>query len=321
MLFYRFVSLLRADTNLTLADSMSTLARGACCRCRAWRSTGARSAAQARFVATAPRPHTVRRGARAPPTMQMLTSVDPVIRVVQAERRTVVLFQGPTSRLWYSAGVASFVGALAAGGLWLIRWTYELPTELPYFVFPTYVIIAVAMSGIATYGASALLWRLSSIEAVPASAGRRHAHLRVRGKFLPLPWARDRVFRLELGDGSLSEKLHPVVCELQDAARARRAPLTDGLPEWVIFWPIILPARAIDRVWLVFFRWFKFIVLRIGVVYLDAHGQKWKIDARRWLLEDGKGASARHGAPADAASHRPPDSSYVGGARGLDRRV
>ncbi|KAF2202914.1 hypothetical protein GQ43DRAFT_479516 [Delitschia confertaspora ATCC 74209] len=214
-------------------------------------------------------------------------SVDPVLRTVEATRKTVLLYKARPRRL-YTFVVYAFACSLVGGGLWTLNWRYELPKDLPFFVGPTYVMVAFILMGLGLYVFTAPVSRCASIEAIPGAFGGP-AQLRITARYVPLPIMKPKVIIANIGEATISEKTYPVVRELQEAERARRAKVTEGLEGvFILFRWMEIFARATEQKWTSFFLRFKFTVLRFGNVALEVQDRKWKIDCGAYLLEDGK---------------------------------
>ncbi|KAF2021954.1 hypothetical protein BU24DRAFT_488268 [Aaosphaeria arxii CBS 175.79] len=222
--------------------------------------------------------------ARASPTNRFVIS-DPVLRAVQQTRQPVLLYRAE-NRTLYTFGVYAFACSLVGAGLFTLRWGNELPRDLPFFVQPTYFVVSFIMLGIAAYIFSSPVSRCRSIEVIPGTLGGP-VQLRIRARILP--FFKDQVIVSPFGEVTLDQKTYPVSRELQEAQRARKQSITDGLEGMFIIprmWEI--SARFLEQKWTSFFLRFKFAVLRFGIVYIEAFDRKWKIDCTGYLLEDGK---------------------------------
>ena len=214
--------------------------------------------------------------------------MDPVLRTVEATKEAVVLYKAPPKRLYFF-GVYAFACGLVAGGLYTLKWRYELPKDLPFFVGPTYTVVGFILMAMGLYVFTAPVSRVASMEVIPNVFGGP-LQLRITTRYVPLPFIKPNVFYANIGEATISEKTHPVVRELQEAERARRASVSEGLEGMFIIprlWEIL--ARATEQKWTSFFLRFKFAVLRFGNVALEIDGKKWKIDCTGYLREDGKG--------------------------------
>ncbi|KAF2476475.1 uncharacterized protein BDR25DRAFT_321928 [Lindgomyces ingoldianus] len=220
-----------------------------------------------------------------PPSGSFLSS-DPVLRAVGVSGAPILLYRSPPRQL-YMLGVYALACSTVAGGLYLWRWRYDLPKDLPFFVGPTYTVCSLMLLGIGAYIFSAPVSRCISIEIVPSVLGRP-PQMRIKAQQVPF-FMRERVILTNIGEPLISEKTLPVVRELQEAERARRQNISEGLEDIFIatrFW--ILVERFFSQKWTSFFLRFKFTILRFGNVKIDVQGQKWKIDCSGYLLEDGK---------------------------------
>jgi hypothetical protein len=217
------------------------------------------------------------------------TSTEPVIRAVQATRQPVLLYKAPDKRL-YMIGVYVLASSLVAGGLFTLRFRYELPKDLPFFVGPTYVVVAIIMLGIAGYIFSAPVARCSSIELIPSTLGGATVQLRIKAR--TIPFSSEKTIVAMIGDATINEKTWPVRQELMEADRARKQSIANDLRGMFIvrrMWEI--SARWLDQKWTSFFLRFKFAVLRFGIVHLKVHGNSWKIDCSGYMREEGQGMS------------------------------
>ncbi|KAF2751918.1 hypothetical protein M011DRAFT_491409 [Sporormia fimetaria CBS 119925] len=211
---------------------------------------------------------------------------DSVMRAVVNTKHPAVLYRAPDRRL-YMLGVYGLAFSLVAGGLWTLRFRYQLPEGLPFFVGPTYVVVAFLMLGIAGYIFSAPVARCTSIELIPSTISRTPVQLRI--KVRSLPFLNDQVIIADLNQVSVAEKLNPVTLELLEADRARHQSLSEGLENYGLInygWEV--SARWIEQKWTSFFLRFKFAVLRFGIVKLKVNDEKWKVDCSGFLLEDGQ---------------------------------
>lgn len=214
-------------------------------------------------------------------------SADPVIRSVLKTGEPVLLYKAPSRQL-YTVGVYGFACSLVGAGLYTLKWRYELPTELPFFVGPTYVLVGGIMLAIGAYIFSAPVARCMSIELIPASWGGANVQLRIRAR--TVPFYKDKIILAAIGEPTVNEKTFPVARELIEADRARKQDITEGLRGMFIvrrMWEI--GARWLDQKWTSFFLRFKFAVLRFGIVKLYIDGDTWKIDCSGYMLENGKG--------------------------------
>jgi hypothetical protein len=212
---------------------------------------------------------------------------DPVMRAVLTTKQPLLLYKAPDRRA-YMFGVYVFACSLVAGGLLTLKFRYTLPKDLPFFVGPTYVLVGFIMLGIGAYIFSAPVARCSSIELIPSTIGGAGVQLRIKARMLP--FIPDKTIIARLGEVTVNEKTHPVTKELIEADRARKQDITEGLRGMFIlrrYWEIA--ARFLDQKWTSFFLRFKFSVLRFGIVPLNVHGDKWKIDCSGYLREDGQG--------------------------------
>lgn len=224
--------------------------------------------------------------AAARPSARQFALTDPVLRAVQQTGKPVLLYKAPKKQI-YMIGVYGLACGLVAGGLFTLRWRYELPTDLPFFVGPTYVLVGVIMLAIGAYIFSAPVARCSSIEVIPSVLGGP-MQLRVRARIVPM--LKEKVIFANIGEATVDQKMMPVVRELLEADRARNQDVTEGLEGMFItrrMWEIA--ARWMEQKWTSFFLRFKFAVLRFGIVYINVHDRKWKVDCTGFLLEDGKG--------------------------------
>lgn len=212
---------------------------------------------------------------------------DPTIRAVQASRKPVLLYQAPDRRL-YMIGVYGLAGGLIGAALWTLRWSNELPKDLPPFVKPTYIVVAMIMFAIGNYIFTAPVRRCTSIELIPNILGGSGVQLRIKAR--TVPFLKDRVIVANVGEVTIREKTLPVTQELIEAERARRQRVSEGLEGVFITrraWEITL--RLIEQKWMSFFLRFKFAVLRFGIVKMNVQGDTWKIDCEGYMREDGKG--------------------------------
>ncbi|KAF2264327.1 hypothetical protein CC78DRAFT_533193 [Lojkania enalia] len=213
-----------------------------------------------------------------------LMSSDPVLRTIEATKKPILLYQAPTRR-FYNITVYGFALSLVGSALFLLRWRYELPKDLSFFVGPTYVVVAIIMLGIAGYIFSAPVSRCSSIEIVPVLRGP----LQLRVKARIAPFLSEQIIESNIGDATLSEKTSQIVAELREAERARTQDINQGLEGMFItqrFWEWL--ARFMEQKWNSFFLRFKFAVLRFGTVSITVEDRKWKIDCSGYMLEDGR---------------------------------
>jgi hypothetical protein len=181
--------------------------------------------------------------------------------------------------------------ATIAAGLYTLRFRYTLSDDLPFFVGPTYVVVAIILLAIGSYIFTAPVSRCTSIELIPNIAGGSGVQFRIKARTLPM--TTDRVIFASLGEATIREKTKPVALELSEADRARTQSLRDGLEDMFIarrMWE--LAARWIDQKWTSFFLRFKFAVLRFGIVPMTVDGSKWKIDCSGYLLEEGQGTNS-----------------------------
>ena len=141
--------------------------------------------------------------------------------------------------------------------------------------------------GTGAYAFTAPVMRASSLELLPALRG---GTLRVRIKARVAPMLEEKVIFANLGEVTMSEKTVPLVRELNEAERARRQNVSEGLEDMFIIrrgWN--MTARLLDQKWTSFFLYFKFAVLRFGVTKIGVNGERWKLDCSEYLLEDGQG--------------------------------
>ncbi|KAF2192745.1 hypothetical protein K469DRAFT_717336 [Zopfia rhizophila CBS 207.26] len=222
------------------------------------------------------------------PSYGSFISMDPVLRMVEATKAPVLLYKAPQRRL-YMAGVYALACGLVAGGLFTLRWRYELPKDLPFFVGPTYVLVGFIMLAIGAYIFTAPVHRCVSLEVIPSAFGGP-VQLRITTRFVPIPYiSKDKVIIANIGEATLSEKTLPVVRELLEADRARKADISEGLKGVFIirrWWEML--ARLTEQKWTSFFNRFKFAVLRFGIVFIDVQGGKYKIDCTGYMRENGK---------------------------------
>ncbi|KAF2110157.1 hypothetical protein BDV96DRAFT_584478 [Lophiotrema nucula] len=211
---------------------------------------------------------------------------DPVLREVELLKKPVLIYKAPR-RLLRNLTTYGLACTLVGGGLWTLQWRYELPKDLPYFVGPTYVLVAFIMLAIAGYIFSAPVGRCSSIEVIPTLRGP--TQLRIRAKIVPFPYPPEREIIVNLANVTLSEKTGQIVAELKEADRARRQNISEGLEGMFITrrgWELL--ARFIEQKWTSFFLMFKFNVLRFGIVRIEVNDQKWKVDCSGYMLEEGR---------------------------------
>jgi hypothetical protein len=210
-----------------------------------------------------------------------------MIRAVLQTKQPVLLYKAPDRRL-YTVGVYALACTLVGAGLWVLKFRYDLPEGLAFFVGPTYVVVAFIMFAIAAYIFSAPVARCSSIELIPSTLGNAGVQLRIKAR--TVPWSSDKVIVGNIGEATIHEKTRPITMELIEAERARKQSITEGLEGMFIarrMWEIA--ARWIDQRWTSFFLRFKFAVLRFGIVKLKIHGDTWKMDCTGYMREDGLG--------------------------------
>ncbi|KAF2709634.1 hypothetical protein K504DRAFT_432401 [Pleomassaria siparia CBS 279.74] len=254
--------------------------------------SGARSFSAAAFlkaqVVRRPPPRTLR---PPPPSLQSPPpgfAADPVLRVLSETGQPVVLYQAPF-RLWYTLMVYGFASGCCAGGLWIFKFASELPKDLPFFVEPTYWVVSLMVLGSGLYAFTAPAMRCSSLELLPALRGGP-LRVRIKARVAPIPFiVEEKVIVANLGEVTMSEKTVPMIRELQEAERARRQDVSEGLRGMFIvrrYWEIA--ARLLDQKWTSFFCYFKFAVLRFGVSKIQINGDKWKMDCSEYLRENGQ---------------------------------
>lgn len=204
----------------------------------------------------------------------------------------MLLYKSPPRQL-RNIVTYGFACGLVGGGLWTLNWRYDLPKDLPWFVGPTYVLVAFIMLAMAGYVFSAPVARCSSVEILPNLRGP--VQLRIVARVTPFPYPPERIITVNLADVTLSEKTNQIVRELQEAERARTQDISEGLEGVFVtrrIWELL--ARFIEQKWTTFFLAFKFTVLRFGIVKLNVGDDKWKVDCSGFLLEDGKGIRQNH---------------------------
>jgi hypothetical protein len=186
--------------------------------------------------------------------------------------------------------VYGFASACTAGGLWIFKFASELPKDLPFFVEPTYWVVSLMVLGSGAYAFTAPAMRAHSLELLPAVMGGP-IRVRLRARVAPIPWlVPEKTVVANIGEITMSEKTVPMIKELQEAERARKQDVSEGLRGMFILrrgWEIA--ARLLEQKWTSFFCYFKFAVLRFGVVKVNLKGEKWKIDCSEELLENGQG--------------------------------
>ncbi|KAH7127002.1 hypothetical protein B0J11DRAFT_526963 [Dendryphion nanum] len=210
---------------------------------------------------------------------------DPVLRKVHETRVPILLYKAQNRHL-FTAGVYVFAFTLVGASLFMLRWGNDLPRDLPFFVGPTYVVVAFIMFGIAAYIFSSPVSRCRAIEVIPGVGG---GPMQFRITTRKYPIFKDQVIVTNIGEPLLAQKIFPVARELQEAERARKQSLSEDLQDMSIIprmWEIA--ARFIEQKWTSFFLRFKFAVLRFGIVKMEVYDTKWKIDCTGYLLEDGK---------------------------------
>jgi hypothetical protein len=214
-------------------------------------------------------------------------SNDPVLREVVQTRQPVVLYRAPKTG-WYYLKVYGTAGLWIGTGAFSIKFQEDVKDlDLKFFVRPTYVFVGIAFIIIGCYICTAPTNRMRMFEVVPSmQSGPMQLRMTVRSA----PWAKERVIYANLGGATISEKTFPMVEELQEAERARRQNVFEGLEHMSVVsrtWEY--SARWVHQKWINFFLRFKYAVLRFGIAKVEVQGDKWKIDCSGWLLEDGKG--------------------------------
>jgi hypothetical protein len=213
-------------------------------------------------------------------------NADPILRTVIQTHQPVVLYSEP-SRRRYLGLVYSWASIATGIGLYNFYWVQNLPSDLSFFVAPTYVFIGVAFLAIGIHIFQRPARRISALEVVPGSMGGR---LQIRLRVRKTPWSRESIITADSWEATLSEKTHPLVEELVEADRARKQNITEGLEHMFFalrYWEIA--ARWLEQKWTSFFLKFKFAVLQFGIAEVEVDGVKWKLDCEGWLLEEGKG--------------------------------
>lgn len=183
--------------------------------------------------------------------------------------------------------VYGFASGCTAGGLWIFKFASELPKDLPFFVEPTYWVVSAMVIGSGAYAFTAPAMRCSSLELLPAYVMGGPIRVRIRARVAPM--MKEKVIVANIGQVTMSEKTVPMIRELQEAERARRQDVSEGLRGMFILrrgWEIA--ARLLEQKWTSFFCYFKFAVLRFGVSKIHVNGEKWKIDCSESLLENGQ---------------------------------
>jgi hypothetical protein len=230
---------------------------------------------------------TVRLRYAARPSSPSYFATDPVIREVLATQKPVLLYKAPGRRL-YMIGVYGLACSCIAGGLLTWRWRYGLPKDLPFFVGPTYILVGFIMMAIGIYIFSAPVGRCSSIEVIPSAFKGGPLQLRIKTRLVP--WFQDKITTSTFNQASLDQKTWLVTRELQEAERARRQNVAQGLEGVFITTRLsIILGRFIEQKWTSFFLYFKFAVLRFGNVWLEVHGTRYRVDCSGYMREDGKG--------------------------------
>lgn len=222
---------------------------------------------------------------------------DATVRKVLSLRQPVLLYKAPDRRV-YMVFVYALACSTIAAGLYTLKFRSTLSDDLPFFVGPTYVVVAMILFGIGSYIFTAPVSRCTSVELIPKAVD---LGVQFRIKARTLPMLRDRIIHADLGDVVIREKTQPVTLELREADRARNQSLRDGLEDMFIVqrgWE--LAARWMEQKWTSFFLRFKFAVLRFGIVPMTVEGSKWKLDCSGYLLDDGQGTFSLR--PADILS-------------------
>jgi hypothetical protein len=176
------------------------------------------------------------------------------------------------------------------GALYSINFNFSLSKRegLAFFVAPTYIVVGILMGGIAMWIFSMPAVRCISIELIPAVGTNARVQLRIKTR--SFPWAGDKVYTTNIGETSIREKLNPIKKELDEAARARKQSILEGLEHMSILKRVtVIAGRWIDQTWTSFFLNFKFAVLRFDVVKFNVQGETYKLDCSGYMLEDGLG--------------------------------
>ncbi|OCK82921.1 hypothetical protein K432DRAFT_379957 [Lepidopterella palustris CBS 459.81] len=209
------------------------------------------------------------------------------IRAIEKSPTPVLLYKEPRRGMLtlatYAAGSLSLIG-----GMWVFQNLYlELPKELPWYVAPLYGSISIIMFVLGMYVLASPVGRVRSIETIPARPGKP-LRLKIKARIIPIPFIKPKTMIAKLGEATIRQQVRPIVQELAEVNAHKAQSIRLGLDRtFVLFRPFIIVRRFFSRL---FFSWFinsRMAFTRFGIIYLDLHDSKWKIDASGQFLDSG----------------------------------